>query len=187
MSKSVKRFASREFLNITEKSGKTIAKVDITPEGVCPPEVKVPCGDCHVCCHLPMMLRPGSADMVMTYEFNLHTRGSKDIFSGKETVDVSLFVRRRLDLEDPTGDRRVCVYLEGRKCSIYERRPASCREFDCRVMAHRADKGKLYPGMEQIFASAIERGRVLRETPKLKPAIPGRSKKRNSVPLRKKS
>lgn len=49
-----------------------------------------------------------------------------------------------------TKDDGSCVYLEGNKCSIHDRRPHACRDFFCQGAE---DKFK---GMRSIVASAKE-------------------------------
>jgi Fe-S-cluster containining protein len=45
----------------------------------------------------------------------------------KVGTDLAVIMLKRSD----NGD---CVYLKDGTCSIYERRPTICREFDCRAM-----------------------------------------------------
>lgn len=69
-------------------------------------DAKVKCGDCNACCKI--------------YEV------------GKlEGDDDSLFVNGLL----PREKDGVCSYLIDSKCSIYDRRPKSCRHYDCRDIA----------------------------------------------------
>lgn len=71
----------------------------------------VPCGDCTACCECgyDVDLRPGEGE-------------------GLEYVERGGI--RYLKHDD--ADR--CFYLKDGKCSIYESRPAACREYDCRLM-----------------------------------------------------
>lgn len=76
------------------------------------------CTGCNQCCHGPVMLHPALGDDYETYQ-------TEQVFDGEGRV-----VGRKLK-QAPSGR---CVYLaEG--CRIYDRRPALCRAFDCRVFA----------------------------------------------------
>ena len=66
----------------------------------------VPCGDCHACCSI-------------THDIEYNKRD-----------DTSLFIDGIL----PKVDTR-CAYLTKTGCSAYQRRPAMCRLYDCRVIA----------------------------------------------------
>jgi hypothetical protein len=78
-----------------------------------PGEMPVPCGSCNACCRIA-------------------------------SLDVDLMPSEERDfpeaVRDPDGGRMVlpkrengeCIHLVDGRCSIYHRRPASCRNYDCR-------------------------------------------------------
>lgn len=167
---------SGEHLEIQTKTepgepGRSV-KVDITPNATRPPVATVPCGDCRICCHLPMMLTPKAGDRVMTYDFDPHIN-----WAAKGGPEVSLFLKR-VEVAGETGVRR-CVYL-GPHCSIYDRRPASCRTFDCRQLARQADAGEIPDVQAKIFEAAIEQGRRLIRAARAPsvPSIPSKRRRR---------
>jgi Fe-S-cluster containining protein len=89
----------------------------------------VPCGSCTACC--------------TGYEIEL--RASDD--QGLTSVPGEMY--KRALPRTPAGD---CVHLVQGKCSIYARRPASCREYDCRRMffcALRGERADINAAIEQ--------------------------------------
>lgn len=77
----------------------------------------VPCGSCRLCCiNAAIVLHPQCGDIVETYE----RRATAHPLTG-ETV----FMLKH----KPNGD---CVYLGPDGCTIHDRAPAICKEFDCR-------------------------------------------------------
>ena len=76
----------------------------------------VPCGDCIQCC---VRLSPNLTPEEFESGQYMYTLLSTP---GQHTPNVAI----------PRGERG-CFYLdENRKCSIYDRRPLACRQFDCR-------------------------------------------------------
>jgi hypothetical protein len=82
----------------------------------------VPCGDCRGCCtsSLFIHIRPDDADTLAV-------------------IPPRLLVRAP---GGPTGHKLLgftedgsCPMLKERDCSIYERRPRTCRDYDCRLLA----------------------------------------------------
>ena len=170
---------------IRGKSGSEI-KIDITPSQVSFPCVPVPCGDCTICCKLPMMLSPSQGDFVMSYEIDKHVD-----WGGKNGPSVALFLKRdhivRGGEDGKPVEERKCVYLNMIKepgvqgqCSIYPTRPAACRTFDCRQLAKLAMTGQLRNEIIQIFGPAIDHGVELIEMQSSKSvgSIPGKKKRR---------
>ena len=85
----------------------------------------VPCNGCTACCEGGelIVLHPEHGDQPSEYL----TIEVKHPFFGSPAVALR---------QKPDGS---CVYLErGKGCTIHERRPAICREFDCRRMAQKA-------------------------------------------------
>lgn len=71
----------------------------------------VPCNGCTACCQNELlMLHPEFGDNPR--EYLTQKAGAKDALQQKENGD--------------------CIYLGKQGCTIWERRPAMCREFDCR-------------------------------------------------------
>lgn len=86
------------------------------------PEASVPCNGCRACCHHELVIiHPESGDAG-----SFLTRKVPHPLEDGRTVDALMHT--------PEG---ACVYLGEQGCTIYERRPAVCREFDCRAMVAR--------------------------------------------------
>lgn len=84
-------------------------------KGASPPYAgaSVPCGDCVSCCtHVKIDLYPPHDDPAL---FETHTDAN-----GRVTLAQQ--------------DDGSCWYLRDTKCTIYDRRPATCRSFDCRAL-----------------------------------------------------
>lgn len=78
---------------------------------------QVPCGTCKACCRQEVvMLVPERGDDVASYE---HV--SVEMPGGSQ----GHFLKRT-----PSGD---CVHLGDHGCTIHERAPVVCRDFDCRM------------------------------------------------------
>jgi len=83
------------------------------------PIVSVPCNGCIKCCQNEMLvLHPEMGDVASSYL----TRKAVNPLTGV-LVDVLQ--------NKPNGD---CIYLGDTGCTIHDRSPAICREFDCRRM-----------------------------------------------------
>lgn len=81
----------------------------------------VPCGACTLCCRGELIiLHPEDGDQVATY----HTAVMRNLRGDGRDVHV---LQRGTD-----GDS--CIYLGPQGCTIYDRRPAICRSFDCRKL-----------------------------------------------------
>lgn len=82
------------------------------------PESNVPCGDCIECCvGLTPYLTPSefeSGEYIYTF------------LSGPENKPCIAIPRTQ----------EGCIYLKDKKCTIYEKRPLACRQFDCRLGHH---------------------------------------------------
>lgn len=81
--------------------------------------VKVPCNGCRACCYQAVFLFPESGDDPSQYV----TVREINPLTGKEQ-DMIPF--KKMDGQD------ACHYLGEHGCTIYERAPAMCRDFDCR-------------------------------------------------------
>lgn len=78
----------------------------------------VPCGECVGCCisGYPVPLRS--------------TDALEDVVPHEQVLVMSPSAKMLLALPDGT-----CPMLKNRQCSIYERRPETCRDYDCRIFA----------------------------------------------------
>ena len=99
--------------------------------------VSVPCGDCHLCCKMMTPLRPDEAGSYQTAQW---------FRDGLNKPPVVILDRL------PNGD---CFYLGPDGCTIHERAPSACRDYDCRQMFKDSDR----PGRKL----AIKQGRVAKE------------------------
>ena len=80
----------------------------------------VPCNGCTLCCHADIiMLHPECGDDPSTY---LTTPMVNPL-----TGEPGLMVQKKPGTLD-------CIYLGEKGCSIHERAPVICREFDCGLM-----------------------------------------------------
>jgi hypothetical protein len=77
------------------------------------PNTHVPCGSCSACCRSEFDLNLNQADDPSLYLTEIGQKTGR--LSLKKTADGA------------------CVYLQDGKCSIYDRRPITCRKFDCRT------------------------------------------------------
>jgi Fe-S-cluster containining protein len=77
----------------------------------------VPCNGCTACCSGPIVLHAAFGDDVASYRTKF--------------VDGAGYVLEQR--EDGS-----CIYRQGNGCAVWERRPAICRAFDCRVYARSA-------------------------------------------------
>ena len=78
----------------------------------------VPCNGCKLCCkNDAILLQPEHGDQPATYD----TMPFKHPLTGEDA-----FVLKR----KPNGE---CVYLDETGCTIWNRAPALCQSFDCRL------------------------------------------------------
>jgi hypothetical protein len=109
-----------------------------------PAATEVPCNGCTLCCQREILpLHPEHGDKVSDYQ-------------------VQRMAGRWVLAHKPNGD---CIYLDRDKgCTIHNRRPAICREFDCRAMV-RAIAARPYGLMARAQRMAgtdvCDRGRQL--------------------------
>jgi len=81
-------------------------------------EAVVPCGTCTACCRSPVEVRPDCGDNLADYETGIYV----DTSAPNAPAMVTL-------LQKPDG---ACYALKGGRCSIWNKRPYICRQFDCR-------------------------------------------------------
>lgn len=98
----------------------------------------VPCNGCTACCKRDLLfLHPELGDKPETYEY--------------EHVYNPVYKREGLALKHkPNGD---CVYLGPDGCTIHERAPAICREFDCRRFYLRLSRPERRRGVREGYLS----------------------------------
>lgn len=112
------------------------------------PADPVPCNGCTLCCREePVQLLPEQGDDYRQY---------------RTVAGRGIGGRPALFLKQEAG---ACVYLNETGCSIYEKRPFLCRDFDCRVLYQQSPRPerrrriKATPSLGPIYA----RGRELLE------------------------
>lgn len=99
------------------------------------PLVKVPCNGCTACCRNDLLfLHPELGDIAASYQ----TQSAVNPITGREGLALK---------HKPEGG---CIYLGEEGCTIHDRAPAICREFDCR---------RFYLG----FTDRAERRRLVRQ------------------------
>jgi len=108
----------------------------------------VPCGDCHLCCRMMTLLRPDKGDDASVYNTAQWYRDGLD--------KPPVVILDRL----PNGD---CSYLGSNGCTIHDRAPYECRDYDCRKMFQNSDRPgrKLAVKEGRVPAGVFERGREL--------------------------
>lgn len=87
--------------------------------------MSIACNGCRKCCHAEtIILHPDKGDVPADYQtvetINPITGEPCFMLAHKENLD--------------------CIYLGESGCTIYERRPLICREFDCRLMVLKTTK-----------------------------------------------
>src|ERR1700761_6340925 len=82
----------------------------------------VPCGDCRGCCisGYSVQIRP-------------HDAGALALIPAELLARVQGFARDELTLAARSDG--TCPMLRDNECSIYQSRPQTCRDYDCRVFA----------------------------------------------------
>lgn len=123
-----------------------------------PDRVLVPCNGCRACCkNESVVLYPEYGDDVGSYE-TMPALGP--------TVEALGLENRVMLKRKPNGD---CHYLNETGCTIYDRAPAMCQEFDCRkwyLKFNRQVRKRLerqgYIGKELMDAA---RARIKRDRP----------------------
>ena len=98
----------------------------------------VPCDGCTACCRKELVvLFPEHGD-------DLDALRKHHVINGVTALD-----RRQ------NGD---CVYLEERGCSVWEKRPAMCRAFDCRLqfLSFTRSERRRMKGSKEIFAAGTQ-------------------------------
>jgi hypothetical protein len=95
---------------------------------------EVPCGRCTACCRYELVPIVDGDD-VTSYE--------------TEAIHGHRVLKRRADGR--------CVYLGKRGCTIHERAPKVCREFDCRGLARRFLAGA-YPALNRSDNAVLKAG-----------------------------
>lgn len=114
--------------------------------------VAVPCGSCHLCCRMMTPLLPERGDDPRQYRTGVWLK------PGDPTHKPTLVLERQ-----PNGD---CVYLDPASgCTIHDRAPWNCREYDCRRMFRQSDRAgrRLAVKRGEVDAAIFARGRELLE------------------------
>lgn len=113
----------------------------------------VPCNGCTACCRAELiMLHPEDGDDVASYE----------------TVAVINPVTGQPGHAVQRAADGTCIYLGPSGCTIHDRAPVICREFDCRRFflkfprPHRRQMMKADPSIGEMFAAGRERLDTLR-------------------------
>jgi Fe-S-cluster containining protein len=113
-------------------------------------ERSVPCGACTLCCRggEAIVLHPESGDRIADYE-------TREVWHPLYRDRAVHILQQR-----PDGS---CVYVGPFGCTIWDKRPTICREFDCREFVKRFSRSQI----EKILAAGtgsdavVKRGREL--------------------------
>ena len=107
---------------------------------------KVPCGSCTACCQGDLvLLHPEMGDRVEDYE----------------TEEVTIGGKPGHALSHKSNGH--CFYLGEKGCTIHDRAPAICREFDCRDLWRRTNRAERRRwiaagvGSKEVFDAGRER------------------------------
>jgi len=103
----------------------------------------VPCAGCNACCYSPVEVRPDFGDNPDDYQLAI----SVDVTAPNSLPMVTLDRK-------PDGS---CYALKGGRCSIWAKRPRTCREFDCRRIFWMYDKA----GRRELLAKGYFKRAVL--------------------------
>ena len=112
----------------------------------------VPCGMCTLCCRggEAIVLHPECGDRISDYK-------TREVWH-------PLFNDRPAHIleQQPNGD---CIYVGPFGCTIHDRRPVICREFDCRALVRRIDASKKFRQKVErhglVGGPVMKRGREL--------------------------
>lgn len=104
-----------------------IININLTSVSTNDPLEDVPCGSCAMCCEklTPFLLPEEVASGL--YPLSLITPTKEQLQTNPEIGPIVTLYRKK---EGGCG-----MFVDG-KCSIYEHRPRSCRQFDCRKGHH---------------------------------------------------
>ncbi len=104
-------------------------------------QVNVPCNGCTVCCRSRdlIVIHPEDGDILADYD----TQPITHPFTGEPAHALK---------HKPNGH---CAYLTDEGCSIHERAPAVCKEFDCRKLYLRFLQGTNRAGRRKAMASGV--------------------------------
>jgi len=113
------------------------------------PIASVPCGTCSACCYFKIV------------DFDPRLEPSANLARLRYVQDEDKEGWARLEKRSDGA----CVHLGEKGCSVYEHRPAPCREFDCRTsslvgMSQVFDAGQVSPAW--LFESHTVLGHMLR-------------------------
>ena len=105
----------------------------------------VPCNGCTACCgpDAPRLLDPAMGDDPALYQTRVVVDSSLPALAVKENGD--------------------CIYRGASGCDIWDRRPALCRSFDCRIAYRLLDENERraaiaeHPTLAAIFDAAAKR------------------------------
>ncbi len=114
--------------------------------GKVPVIASVPCGDCHACCEFDLIfLHPECGDNLSDYDYEPAPLPFKDRYILKHQ------------------ENGACIYLTATGCSIHDKAPVICREYDCRMLVKRFGYTKSRKMVKAgLFSSAtVNRGREL--------------------------
>ena len=142
---------------VFNKDGVAVARTEITDARLtvlAKSYNPVPCNGCTACCRGDLIaLKEHLGDKPEDYKVHKH----RNVVTGK--VDWVLDHK-------PNGD---CVYLGPRGCTIHDRAPVVCREFDCRAVflaltkEQRREWVKSGAIKKEVFAAARARLGTLKE------------------------
>lgn len=120
----------------------------------------VPCNGCTACCR---------GDQAV--ELNADHGDDPDLY-GPENLAIQFFGKSGRSgvvlMRRPNGD---CTFLRKGRCTIYEKRPAACRSFDCRRIRAAVTRDQRRTMVQErlftreVFAAARDRMHTLRLLP----------------------
>ena len=109
----------------------------------------VPCGTCHACCKGEcVVLYPEYGDDVASYDTEP---------APSDPIGVKIYGAERRMLRHK--ENMDCIYLGENGCTIWERAPAMCKEFDCRKMFRKFTRAERRQFRKVLDSDVMRAGR----------------------------
>ncbi len=119
--------------------------------------IEVPCGSCHACCGgMHVVLQPERGDILDEYE----------------TEEITNPITKEKNIALKHGKDGNCIYLDKKGCTIHNRAPIICKEFDCRKFWQRLLEKTTRNQRIRIIKKGVINRKILRQGKKLLKTLP---------------